>query len=74
MNETATQAGEIHCGWYVFYTWQNQPAIEVGMVRIAASCLGNAVTAAIEMASRSNIYLIGITPELGVKEEPREKL
>ena len=68
-----TQAEEIDAGWYVFYTWQNQPAVKVEMVRIAASCLGNAMAAAKEMASRSNIYLIGITPELGVMSEPKEK-
>ena len=65
-----TQSEKIHCGWYIFYTWQETPAVEVEMVRIAASCLGNAVTAAIEIASRSNIYLVGVTPELGVKSNP----
>ena len=70
--ETA-QGEKIDAGWYVFYTWQNQSAIKVEMVRIAASCLSDAMTAAKELASRSNIYLIGITPELGVMEEPTGK-
>jgi hypothetical protein len=73
MKMVTTEAEEIHAGWYVFYTWRDEPALEVKMVRIAASCLGNAMTAAIEMASRSSIYLIGITPELGVREEPKGK-
>ena len=66
-----SQSEKVHCGWYVFYTWQFAPAVEVEMVRIAASCLGDAVTAAKEIASRSNIYLIGVTPELGVMSEPK---
>jgi len=68
--EVIMEGKELHCGWYVFYTWQFTPAIEVEMVRIAASCLGDAVTAAIELASRSNIYLVGVTPELGVRSDP----
>ena len=61
---------KIRVEWYVFYTYRERPAIEVEMTRIASDCLGNASTAAEEMADRCNLYLIGVTPDLGLGETP----
>ena len=63
-----TKCEKIDAGWFVFFTWQSEPETQVEMVRIGASCLGNAISVALRMASRSNIYIVGVSPDLGVME------
>lgn len=54
--------------WYVFFTWRGEPAVKIETTRISASCLGDAVEVAKQITKTSNLYLIGVAPDLGVKE------
>lgn len=54
----------MNADWYVFY----YEGDEVKMVRIASNCLGNALAVAQELASRCNLNLVGVAPDLGVGE------
>ena len=53
--------------WYVFFSEKKDP-LKPKSIRIGASCLGDAATTAIEWASRCNIDLIGVAPDIGVAE------
>jgi len=60
----------IDADWFVFYN--NRLAINgsatIEMLRIAASCLGDAITVAKEVANRCNLQLVGICQDVGVAE------
>ena len=60
------QCEEVNCNWYLFYCYQKN--IETQTMRFAASCLGNALTTAKELASRCGFYLIGVAPDIGVAD------
>lgn len=57
----------LNSAWYVFYNERNQ--VGVKMIRIGSNCLGNAITAAKEVASRCSIQIIGVAPDLGEGKE-----
>ena len=58
---------KVNGGWYMYYTRKKTP--EVAMLRIAASCLGDAITTAKSLAQQCKLGLVGVAPDLGVEEE-----
>ena len=66
MNEVDTNS-KVNGGWYMYYTGKR--ASEVAMVRIAASCLGDAITTAKSLAQQCTLGLVGVAPDLGVEED-----
>ena len=58
---------EVTAEWYLYYTRKKSP--EVAFVRIAASCLGDAITTAKTLAHQCRLEIVGVVPDLGVEEE-----
>ena len=60
---------EVRPEWYVFYLPRlATPVATVEMIRISATCLGDATIVAKELAKRSEITIIGVCPDLGASE------
>ena len=59
--------GELNSSWYVFFSEKKDP-LSPKVIRVGASCLGDAMTTAVEWAKRCSVDLIGVAPDIGIPE------
>ena len=65
--------GNVRADWFVYYTSgspeQQKTGYPIEMIRIGADCLGNAITAAKEIAKMCRLQIVGVVPGVGVRDE-----
>ena len=55
--------------WFMFYVGKS--VLDVDYIRIAASCLGDAITTAKGIAGICSLNVIGVTQDLGLQSSPQ---
>ena len=64
---------DLDCNFLVFYAEERASDNFTPRFRIAASCLGDALTVAKAIGDMSRLNIIGVSPDLGVRESTREE-
>lgn len=63
----------VRADWFVYYTSgspeQQKTGYPIESMRIGASCLGDAITAAKELAKLCRLQIVGVVPDVGVRDE-----